>query len=75
VKFQVKNEYVDRVLGRRIRPGEELELSVERVNAIKALGVGLEPTLAEPAIEKATAPPKVEKAVKADAPRPRSPKA
>lgn len=70
IRFLVKHEYIDRILDRRVKAGEELELDADRVNAIQALGVGLEPIRDDDAAETATAPPAGEKAVTGRAKRP-----
>lgn len=63
MQFRVKNEYIDRTLDRRVYVGEKLELSVDRANEIKMLGIGLEPIRGEPKLETAIAVPKAERAV------------
>lgn len=65
IRFVVGNEYIDVKLGRRVLVGEELELSAERANAIKAMGVRLTPIRERPP-DTAAADPKVERAVKSD---------
>lgn len=71
-QYEIKDEYIDRKLGRRIGVGERLEISDERMTELAKIGVRASPIMQKTANEPTAASsesPKAEKAVKSGATR------